>query len=294
MEQDKQDGNTVASFYRDAMVTISAQLTVFYQEYATKMGLTLQEVDQEVNDWDLNQFKLAINTMMHDNNPNDELAKRLQVAYAQATVSKRNMMDAVVVAGIAIASDRADQYGQEKIADSYKTGYYEHSGQQPLDVPTKVAQPLKDYSNRIWLHNDQMNIRMQNTLNRGLQRGLNRQDWKQLMTFKSVAQPRMKDNLASEMNKELTQTQSLLKSENSGADNRASVQAYRDQGIFYGVMVTQPGFCDVCGELAADGPWLLEDAPNIPDDTHPNCRCNIVGTDVHGTITAPLIETDVA
>ncbi|WP_430490253.1 hypothetical protein [Lactiplantibacillus pentosus] len=106
VEQDKQDGNTLASFYRDAMVTISAQLTVLYQEYATKAGLILQEVDQEVNDWDLNQFKLAINTMMQDNNPNDELAKRLRVIVQTSMVRRRLLIVIRMVITNIVVSNR--------------------------------------------------------------------------------------------------------------------------------------------------------------------------------------------
>ena len=296
IQKDKHDGKVLADFYRDALVMITAHLTMFYQEYADETGLSLEQVDQQINSWDLEHFKLAINAMLKDHNPDDSLAARLQASYDQAAISRRHMMTAIITAGMAIASDEAESFGRGTIKASYRNGYRERSGKAVPDVANRVKQPVHDYASRVWIHNDQMTIRMQQLMNRSLQRGTDKQVWQKLITIKTVDQPREIDNLASEMNKEVTQTQAMLRNENSSVDNEASITAYRDQDIHYGVMVTEPGACDKCLEIAGDGPWLLDETPNIPEDTHLNCRCNIVGTDVHGNIIAPLIDdkSDVA
>ncbi|VDG31401.1 hypothetical protein [Lactobacillus kunkeei] [Lactiplantibacillus mudanjiangensis] len=275
MKQDQQDGNQLAKFYRDALVMISAHLTTFYNNYATETGLTLTQVDQEVSQWDLEQFKLAVDAMVNDPNPDDTLAKRLKLAYAQASISRRNMLGAMVGIGLAVASDQADRFGQQTITNSYHKTYHARTAKPVTDIKP-MLKPIKDYTSRIWLHNDQMANRVQQVLYRGLQRGLTKQDWQQLTAFKYPSQPREPDNLASEANKVITQEQTLLKSTKADSDNQATLNGYKAIGGYAVEMVLQPGHCDPCAELASEGPWLIDDAPNIPEDTHPGCRCSFI------------------
>ncbi|VDG20637.1 hypothetical protein [Lactobacillus kunkeei] [Lactiplantibacillus mudanjiangensis] len=281
MKQDQQDGNQLAKFYRDALVMISAHLTTFYNNYATKTGLTLTEVDQEVSQWDLEQFKLAVDTMVDDPNPDDELAKRLKMAYAQAAISKRHMMGAMIGVGLAVASSRADDFGQQTIVESYRKTYKARANKPaPTVEPTK--QPVSDYVRRVWLHGDQMANRVQQVLFRGLQRGLNKQDWQQLTKFKYPSQARESNNLASEANKVVTQLQMLMKTKKADTDTQATLNGYKALGGYAVEMVLQPGHCDLCAELASEGPWLIDDAPNIPEDTHPGCRCSFIMVNNNG------------
>ncbi len=289
MKQDQQDGNQLAKFYRDALVMISAHLTTFYNNYATETGLTLTQVDQEVSQWDLEQFKLAVDAMVNDSNPDDALAKHLKLAYAQATISKRNMLGAMVSIGLAVASDQADQFGQQAIETSYRKTYQARTAKPVTDIKATIK-PLKEYKSRIWLHNDQMAGRVQQVLYHGLQRGLSKQDWQQLTKFKSPSQPRENDNLASEANKVITQAQTLLKSVKADSDNQATLHSYSALGGHAVEMVLQPGHCGPCEELANEGPWLIDDAPHLPEDTHPGCRCSFVMVDNNGHMVRSLYD----
>jgi len=49
---------------------------------------------------------------------------------------------------------------------------------------------------------------------------------------------------------------------------------YSMQGVKWVNWVIEPSACEKCLGIAEGGPYLLKDAPSIPDDTHPNCRCS--------------------
>lgn len=140
VRQDRRRRNQLGSFYTDAMSIISAHLNEFYLQYATDQGLTMAQTEQQVGQWDIDHFKSAIDQLLSGVNPDEMLSQRLQVAYAQSKMTRRDMLNAMIAAGMAVATYKAQEYGKKAIVDDYQEGYRRRTGQEPL----KQGNPSSD------------------------------------------------------------------------------------------------------------------------------------------------------
>jgi SPP1 gp7 family putative phage head morphogenesis protein len=68
----------------------------------------------------------------------------------------------------------------------------------------------------------------------------------------------------------------LARSEIARAQGFGKVEEYKALGVDKVNFVTAGGACPICEELAAAGPYVIDDAPQPVDDSHPNCRCTIL------------------
>jgi SPP1 gp7 family putative phage head morphogenesis protein len=71
----------------------------------------------------------------------------------------------------------------------------------------------------------------------------------------------------------------LARSEIARAQGFGKVEEYKALGVDNVNFVTAGGACPICEELAAAGPYALDDAPQPVDDSHPNCRCTLLAVD---------------
>ena len=69
--------------------------------------------------------------------------------------------------------------------------------------------------------------------------------------------------------------QRLVRTEMAGAIDKAHYEQYKDMDIQYVRISTALNACEICDFYLNfnDGYYPIEESPNIPEDTHPNCRC---------------------
>lgn len=65
----------------------------------------------------------------------------------------------------------------------------------------------------------------------------------------------------------------LVRSESAKMIDRVNDATYRQMGIEKVDWVTEPSACDICVGLAGGGPYTLDKAPKVVEDSHPSCRC---------------------
>ena len=78
VQRDNRNNQTIDGFYQQALSIVGNHLQEFYNEYADDNGLTLNQVSQQVNSWDIKSFYQAIDEMLANASPSDKLSKRLQ------------------------------------------------------------------------------------------------------------------------------------------------------------------------------------------------------------------------
>jgi len=63
----------------------------------------------------------------------------------------------------------------------------------------------------------------------------------------------------------------LVRTEMTGAFDRSSTERYAQTGVKYVKFSPTAGACSIC--TALNGWWVLGTQPDLPWETHPNCRC---------------------
>ncbi|GHP12985.1 phage head morphogenesis protein [Lentilactobacillus fungorum] len=284
IKRDNRNNQTIDRFYQQALSIIGNHLHEFYNEYADENGLTLNQVSQNVNSWDIQEFYQAINEMLADVSPDDKLSQRLQAIYAQASISRRDMLGALIGAGMSIATARSESFAVNELKQQYIDGYEDFSPRKLATVPAKVAKQT-EYSQRVWVHGDVMTTRMKETLNKGLSRGMGQADINKMTRSIPQSGDRIDGNLATPMNQMLSRIHTLTIDEGANNSNKGKSKAYEEQNVKYVMWLTQEDdhVCDICEPLDRQI-FPYGEAPIPIADTHPRCRCQLVACDENGIL----------
>ncbi|WP_409440920.1 minor capsid protein [Lentilactobacillus hilgardii] len=284
IKRDNRNNQTIDGFYQQALSIIGNHLQEFYNEYADDNGLTLNQVSQQVNSWDIQSFYQAIDEMLVNASPSDKLSKRLQAIFAQASISRRDMLGAMIGAGMSIATAKSESFAVNELKQQYIDGYDNSSPNKLSTVPDKVANQA-EYSQRIWVHGDVMTTRMKETLNKGLSRGMKKSDINKMTRNIPQNGDRIDDNLATPMNQMLSRIHTLTTNEAIRNSNSGKNRAYDEQNVQYVMWLTEEDgrVCDICEPLDRQT-FAYGQAPIPVTDTHPRCRCQLVACDEDGNL----------
>lgn len=292
-KHDKQSSDKVSDFYVNALTVISQHLNDFYNRYADDTGLPLSQVTQSVNTWDMNMYRTAINTLLLTANPDDDLTRQIQTLYAQAALSKKDMLNSLIGAGVAVATNQAQQYGIDKLNKEFAEGYNLRGGNNltPQEIANSNQESLDQFQNRLAMHQTLMTTEMQQTLARGLQGGLNQNDLNRLTYVPSditrTKHQRRKPSLSSALATALTGVIVLGISQSSISNSKGAMKAFKeDKNVDYVFWLTEGDdrVCDLCDSISDSNPFDLDDAPQPVISTHANCRCQLLPCDKDGTI----------
>lgn len=249
VKQDKANSQTINSFYQQALSIIANHLKEFYNEYADDSGLTLNQVSSAVSSWDTQHFYTAINEMLTDVQPDDKLSKQLQAAYVKASLTKRDMLGAMIGAGMSIATARSELYGVTELNRQRSAAYADNSSRSQKSVPQSTDQA--EYVQRLWVHQDVMANRMIETLNKGLSRGISVTAMNKLTRSIPQSGDRIDDNLATPMNQLLSRIDGLMQTQSVENTNEGKRQAYKDSNVKFVMWLTEEDYhvCDICQPL---------------------------------------------
>ena len=131
----------------------------------------------------------------------------------------------------------------------------------------------KNYSERIWIHNDRFISAVQDAITTGIISG------QSVNRVASTLTEYVKDTAPDGV---ITSTTTLVRTETSHFMNQGQLEAYKDIGItrYRFVAALSDRTCDTCGDLDSKV-FDIEDAvegKNYPP-IHPNCRCTTVMAD---------------
>ncbi|WP_251947521.1 phage head morphogenesis protein [Levilactobacillus brevis] len=283
VKQDKANSQTINSFYQQSLSIIANHLKEFYNEYADDSGLTLNQVSSAVSSWDTQHFYTAINEMLTDVQPDDKLSKQLQAAYVKASLTKRDMLGAMIGAGMSIATARSELYGVTELNRQRSAAYADNSSRSQQSVPQSTDQA--EYVQRLWVHQEVMANRMIETLNKGLSRGISVTAMNKLTRSIPQSGDRIDDNLATPMNQLLSRIDGLMQTQSVENTNEGKRQAYEDSDVKFVMWLTEEDYhvCDICQPLDKQI-FPFGQAPIPQEDTHPRCRCQLVACDEDGNL----------
>lgn len=262
------------------MAYIRDHLLQFYQRYADDNGLSINQVQGQVSKWDMQQWQQAIQSIDMTDWPKEATA-RAKIYSVMAGVDKPNLLNAIVALGLLSLTVKQRKYIKQRVKqdgmDEIKRmeTAFDLTPRQVKKVSSVITSQanVDVWSDNLWLTSDTLANDVQNLVNKYLRHGITLSELEnKLSKYANPNQFKPEQSINDRVKQMQFNTRRIVRTESARLVNQANLATYRIQGIKQVQLITEPGHCDTCGEIASHNPYELENAPDVP--IHPNCRCN--------------------
>lgn len=295
LAKDQVSNNQADEYYRQSLSMIRDNLQAFYAQYADENGLSLAQTRHAVTRWDRQQWRRAIRSV--DMSEWDDEAKYRASNYSyQAGHNRGTMINSII--GLALVDMtmkyknlvssrlKADETDQRAHLERSLSQYLDREIKMPITYNLRPKQvqgtsvitqqsTQELWSSRLWSDSGTMANDVQNLVNKHLRHGMSIEDMQGLLReHVNPGQFKPGMSLADRAKQMDFNTQRIVRTESARLVDEVNMTTYKMNGVSLVAWVTEPGACAKCQNIAESGPYLIDDCPVIPDDTHPNCRCS--------------------
>lgn len=252
----------------------------FYLRYATANGLSVNDVEKQVNFWDVQQFRKAIIQLDEaasgsDKETRDYLKPREKVAKVEGLSNNQKLLLGSLITITALkATVRTDKYVRARLNQYIK----DETEFQGLDRLAKqaVMGDVKDYvsnlSQSVWNGNDMLNGALNHLVSKKLAgQGISNDDLRSLFPY--LNKKNIKPNtFTNYIHSAEYKGQQAIRWWSQREIDDITMQVFSKQHVTSIDIVNEPGACPLCQDIAAAGPYAIDDCPSLP--IHNNCRCH--------------------
>lgn len=258
--------------------------------------MTVSDVTQQVNRWDMSQWQQAIDSMDTDSLTSDAetrikyyaataginrnylimsiLGIQMVVATAKTAVEiakriKRDVDDTVEVKANLLNYAKTNQDEANKLHDLKRQVYHDH-------VEDSFKDASQRWSPRLWQKSDEFTRKVQNVVTQHLTSGISIEDLNKRL-FPDISEAAKAGSVSREVDSMDYAAQRLIRTESARSVTDVNKKIYELNDVQMVDVVVEPGACPICVDLADRGPYKLSEVPDIP--AHPNCRCSIIPHD---------------
>lgn len=263
-------------YYQLALLEIKNHLNSFFAHYAKENKLTTDDVASRVDKWSMNEWKKAIDQLDLKDYPK-EAKLRVKALSIVATINNHKMLVALIGLSLVKLNLNLSRSIGERIDIDVNSQKKFLKNDLKLKKATSVItqQKTKDiWSDNLWQKTDELANDIEKLVNKHLRHGVSLYDLDRSLVQHSNPKQFKPNQYIGDRIKQLDfNTRRIVRTESSRLINQVNVSTYRSAGIKEVDVVNQPGACLKCQGLAEGGPYSLNDAPSIPENFHPNCRC---------------------
>ncbi|USS93998.1 hypothetical protein M8332_06840 (plasmid) [Fructilactobacillus ixorae] len=286
INQDKQTDSTIDNQFEVTMDFIRYHLMAFYQRYADDNGLSVSQTSQQVNQWDIQQWRDVLKRM-NITSWEQEAQDRAKVLSAQAGINKTNLINAIIGLGllnltnqqITTIGSRLNSDNDEAIEDL----------RQELNLTSAQVAILRnlddgdDWQDNFWLASDGIRNNVEITFNNSLRAGLTQIALGTLLAVHfSNKEKRPNKSIADRIGQLVNSAKGYVRTYSSIQINRRKTKAYKYKPEIKQVKwITEPGCCKLCASIQRSNPYDKISAPIPGLDSHPYCRCTIIPIRTH-------------
>lgn len=266
---------------------IKSHLYEFYQHYADENGITVATAAGQISAWDKQQWDKAVSEIDITDCP-QEATKRGTVLSALAGIDKSNLWGAI--AGLSIIKLTVQQLNAvnhrleldtsselKRMKANFKIDPQNLSKLEKATNQSIAESAKTGWSPNLWEQNDEMVADVQKIVNHAMKRGIDAQDIANLLVkHNSPGQFKPGQSIADRIQQSQFNMRRIVRSESAIAKYKINMATYKQQGYSMVDWITEPGACDKCQSIADDGPYDIDNAPEVVNDSHPNCRCSVI------------------
>lgn len=263
-------------YYQLALLEIKNHLNSFFAHYAKENKLTTEDVTGKIDKWSMSEWKRAINQLNLKDYPK-EAKLRVKALSIVATISNHKMLVALIGLSFIKLNLNLSKSINERIDIDVNSQKKFLKNELKLKKATSVVTQQKTqdiWSSNLWQKTDEIASDVEKLVNKHLRHGVSLYDLdKSLVQHSNPKQFKPNQYIGDRIKQLDFNTRRIVRTESSRLIHQVNVSTYRSAGIKEVDIVNQPGACLKCQGLAEGGPYLLNDAPSIPDSSHVNCRC---------------------
>lgn len=280
INQDNDGANVIHGYYQTALEEIKAHLNDFYLRYASATGLTVNDVQQSVSQWDVMQFKRAIQLLDDETKSADPSTKaRVRPAVKKAKIdgasnSRKLLLTGLITLSILKATVKTDTYLRWRLNKDVKDEIKFHglTWLQQQSVMGAVKDYTSSLSDSVWLANDSLNAQLNYLVNKNLAgKGITRDDLSRLFPYLKPKGIKPGTVTSAIHSAEYKATQAIKWWSNREIDD-ITMEVFKQHHVTEIDIVNEPGACPICVGIASNNPYSIDDCPSIP--IHNNCRCH--------------------
>lgn len=289
INQDSAYLKELEAHYNLMLDNINKQIDAEYSSLANRNHVSIDLAMQQVSQMDVSIYSTKAkqivekaakikNKVSYSDYP-DAVNQELRVYNATMRINRLELLKANV--GLEIQKVGLEIYNEasNRLAQRYKTESKRQAGILGLNEPADRLYASPDmrnvinatvkgatWSQRLWANQQGLRYAVNQLLTTGATNS-NRQKLKEL--------------LQTTVNNWRYVTQRLINTELARVQYKAQKDSITKADYKYVKWIAEPKACSTCNRIArtdngwGKGVWELEKVPDIPQDTHPNCRCAI-------------------
>lgn len=254
----------------------------FYQHYAQDNELTLSQVATRVSKWDQAQLAQALSELDMTGWPEDAIS-RVRGFGANAGINKVHVIGAIVGIGVVMAAVKNHRIAQAKFNTDKQAelkrmkSAFNLASKEVKRVSSMITDPavVSQWSAEIWTDTDDLANDVQNLVNKHVRHGVSLEELQDSLanhTNKNHINPNK--SIADRLKQSRTETKRIIRTESARLVNQTDLATFRVKGAKLIDVVGEPNACEkYCQPIINNGPYLIDEVPGVPEDTHPNCRC---------------------
>lgn len=279
---DQQTDHQLDQHYLDCLEYIRNHLIRFYTRYGQEHGLTTSQVSIRVSRWDIHQWSEAVKHTNMIDWP-DEAISRVKAIGASVHIDKKHVMLAIVVLGLIKLTVDSQLTITKRINSDANTevdrmvsafGLSKSKRRKAVSIITQTS-TRNIWSRNLWNDSDALANDVQALVNRHIKHGMSLHDLDNILSdHANIKQFKPQQSIADRIKQMEFNARRIVRTESSRLIDSVNMSTYMLSGVKYVDWLTEPGACNLCGGIADKSPYAINDAPTIPDDSHPNCRCH--------------------
>lgn len=280
IKADDQSANVIRGYYQEALDHIKNHLMQFYIRYADATGLSVQQVKGRVNQWDIMQFKQAIDrldeaTTKMSTDDREEFNQRRKIAVVEGSSTQRKQLLMGIVAVVVLtATVKANKHLRDRLSMDVKDEikYLGLSRAQKRELLAYTDDYTANLSGSVWEASDSLNYALHDLVNKKISgKGITSADLQKLFPYLKPTGNKAGTVTSAVHSAEYKVTRAMRWWSSRETDEIA-MATFKQRGVVQVNIVNEPGACQTCAAIADDGPYYLSDCPDLP--IHNNCRCH--------------------
>jgi len=314
--EDKQLNERKNAYYRQALIEIRNHLNYFYLAYQENEVLSIASLLGHSSQQDQAEY---LQTSQSVQPSDDESDKRKRGFNATAGYDKLHLLMASIGLSVLGASMKTQKLLNGSLHEEFSNEVKRQYSNLPVHKQPYTVTPrdlvysdakLRKYgnidrilskaekiipttvngeqwSNTIWMYNDNLVNNVQNIVKKSLLGGLTKEDLSKL--FDDIRPT--PHTITGAVQQTDSVIERIVRTERARVMDDAQMAVFKDQGVQWFNWVTEAGACGKCIDLESGSPYRTDspDAPTIPESSHANCRCSKVATSSPDTTVIKII-----
>lgn len=260
----------VKEIYRRMLYDAQKEIDAFYGRYASKEGITINEAKKRVSRMDVEAFSKMAKRMVETKNFSPQANAALRLYNLTMKVNRLELLKARIGLRLVDGFDEIDKLTEALLENAGVDEFKRQAGilgesvinpEQKAEAIANSSFQNANFSDRIWMYQDQLRNEIANDLRSGLIQGKNSQE--------------MARKLRRRFGVSMYNASRLARTEMARVQTEAQMQSFERNGYTHYVFIARESACDHCAPL--DGKIFavkdMRPGVNAPP-IHPHCFCS--------------------